>query len=210
MQQMYGLIRCAMLAIMMPVAVLADADGPDYFRVTGVAANDVLNIRLRGSASSDKIGSIPHDGDGIQNQGCTGGLSYTEWGEATDAERAASVRSRWCQISYDGIEGWVAGRFLGEGRAPVGAVGISSKPMQFVCDGLGAPLTLVSIATDPGVAFLRWQDNAVVLIAVPAASGAKYEADTIDGHYVFWSKGDEAMFTLPTQPTLNCQLEDRG
>lgn len=210
MPKIFSLICCAMLAIAMPVVALANADGPDYFRVTGVAADDVLNIRSRDSASSDKIGSIPHDGDGIQNLGCTGGLSYAEWSEATEAERAAAARNRWCRISYDGIEGWVAGRFLGEGSAPIGAQGISSKPMPYICDRLGAPLTVVLIATDPGVAFLRWQDNAVVLISMPAASGAKYVADTQGEGFVFWTKGNEAMFTLPNQPAVSCQLDDRG
>lgn len=58
---------------------------------------------------------------------------------------------------------------------------------------------------DPGAVFLLWQGHAVVLLA---ASGAKYGADTQGGQLVFWSKGDEAMFTLPDQPALNCQLDE--
>lgn len=92
-----------------------EASGPDYFKVTGVASDDVLNIREKPSASADKIGEIPADGTGIRNLGCGGGLTFGEWQGATQAERAAAARKRWCRVSYRGIEGWVAGRFLAEG-----------------------------------------------------------------------------------------------
>ena len=57
---------------------IADASGPDFFRVTGVAADDVLNIREAPDAGSAKIGEIPPDGDGVRNLGCQGGLSFAE------------------------------------------------------------------------------------------------------------------------------------
>ncbi|MFT5343132.1 MAG: membrane-bound inhibitor of C-type lysozyme [Paracoccaceae bacterium] len=168
-------------------------------------------MRARGSASSDKIGSLPFDANGLKNLGCTGGLSYSEWSETTVAERAASEHNRWCQVSYSGMIGWVAGRFLGEGNAPQQvAAGISSKPMVYMCDGLGTPLTLVLIATDPGIAFLRWRNTAEVLVAVPAASGGKYQSDTPEWRFEFWFKGDEAMFTLPGETALGCKLDETG
>jgi hypothetical protein len=64
------------------------------------------------------VGRIPPNGDGIRNLGCEGGLSFTEWQAASEADRAAAARSRWCRVSFDGIEGWSAGRFLAEGSAP--------------------------------------------------------------------------------------------
>ena len=118
MVRMLGAVSCALLMIMTPSLSRADADGPDFFRVVGVASNDVLNIRTSATALSTKIGAIPHNGDGIRNLGCQGGLSYAEWSEATETERKAAERRRWCRISYKGVEGWVAGRFLGEGGAP--------------------------------------------------------------------------------------------
>jgi hypothetical protein len=78
----------------------------------------VLNIREAPDAGSVKIGEIPPDGDGIRNLGCQGGLSFGEWQVASEAERQAAARSRWCRINYQGIEGWVAGRFLAEGTPP--------------------------------------------------------------------------------------------
>jgi len=100
------------------LAARADADGPDFFQVTGVAENDVLNIREAPDASARKIGEIPWNGDGIRNLGCEGGLSFEEWQSATDAERAAAARTRWCRVSYRGVEGWAAGWFLAEGSYP--------------------------------------------------------------------------------------------
>lgn len=210
-----GRFALAVLLVIWAAVVLADAAGPDYFRVDGVASDDVLNIRSGGFASADKIGSIPFDGNGLKNLGCVGGLSYAEWGVATDAERTVARQRRWCQISYHGVEGWVAGWYLREGTAPIqpdlesekqDADGLFSKPMFFACDGLVAPLTVVLIATEPGVAFLRWPDNAAALVAVPAASGTKYEADTENDRFVFWSKGNEAMFTRSDETALNCRL----
>ena len=118
MQKLLHAVIGLLLAISGPMVAMADADGPDFYRVVGVASNDVLNIRAKASASSNKVGTIPHDGDGIRNLGCQGGLSYAEWAEASEAERKAAKRRRWCRISYKGTEGWVAGRFLGEGSAP--------------------------------------------------------------------------------------------
>lgn len=70
-----------------------EASGPDYFKVAGVASDDVLNIREKPSASADKIGEIPADGTGIRNLGCGGGLTFGEWRGATQAERTAAARS---------------------------------------------------------------------------------------------------------------------
>ncbi|MCL5779335.1 META domain-containing protein [Limibaculum sp. FT325] len=117
----------------------AEADGPDYFRVTGVEANDVLNIRADAGASHPKIGEIPHDADGIRNLGCIGGLSFAEWEKASDAEREAARNTRWCRIEYGGTEGWVAARFLAEGAAPAPAARGSKWRITEIDGALAAP-----------------------------------------------------------------------
>lgn len=98
-----------------PATVVADADGPDFYRIVGVAPDDVLNIRAEPSAASQKIGEIPHDGDRIQNRGCIRELSFQEWQQASEEDRKIATHRRWCEITFNGIEGWVAGRFLVEG-----------------------------------------------------------------------------------------------
>lgn len=106
------------LSLLTPISVAADASGPDYFRVVDVASNDVLNIRERPTARSSKIGAIPPNGNGIQNLGCQGGLSYAQWEVASAAERQAARKRVWCRIYYRGVNGWVAGWFLAEGSGP--------------------------------------------------------------------------------------------
>jgi uncharacterized protein YraI len=98
---------------------VADADGPDFFRVTGLRAGDVLNIRSAPAASAPKVGAIPHDGNGIRNLGCKGGLTFAQWEKATPAQRAAARFDRWCRIEFNGMTGWAAGRYLTEGKASV-------------------------------------------------------------------------------------------
>jgi hypothetical protein len=96
---------------------LAEADGPDFYRVVDVAADDVLNIRAEPDVSAPKVGSIPPGADCIRNLGCRGGLSFEEFTTLNDAEKASRLKEnpRWCRIEYRGTTGWVAGRYLAEG-----------------------------------------------------------------------------------------------
>lgn len=116
-------------------AVQATADGPDYFAVTGVAAADVLNIRVEPSARSAKIGEIPHDGRGVQNLGCQGGPTFAEWQRMTPTERERAGRQRWCKIRYGSVEGWGAGRYLTEESAPVATPAASADVAAAPEDG---------------------------------------------------------------------------
>jgi hypothetical protein len=95
----------------------AEADGPDCYRVTGVAANDVLQLRDGPNPEARSIGSIPADATGLRNLGCQGGLTLQEFSTLSQAEKDAIQRKRprWCNVDYRGQVGWVAGRFLAEG-----------------------------------------------------------------------------------------------
>ncbi len=108
------------IAVMLslPSIAHAEADGPDWWAVTGVGPDDVLNIRAEPSPSADKIGAIPPDTQGLRNLGCTGAMSYAEWEKATEAERERAKGNKWCKIEYRGTTGWVAGRYLMEGGPP--------------------------------------------------------------------------------------------
>jgi hypothetical protein len=103
--------------LLLPALAQADASGPDFFAVTGVAADDVLNIRNAPDPHADKLGEIPPDGTCVRNLGCRGGLTFQEFTELSPAERARREREnpRWCKVEYQGITGWVAGRYLAEG-----------------------------------------------------------------------------------------------
>ena len=100
--------------------VVADADGPDFYRVTGVSKSDVLNIRAAPEARAAKVGAIPPDGTCIRNLGCKGGLTFEEFSTLNKSEQTRRLKQnpRWCQVEYQGITGWVAGRYLTEGGCP--------------------------------------------------------------------------------------------
>lgn len=78
-------------------AATVDCGAPHgSYRVVGVGANDVLNIRTGPGAQNPVAGVIPHDGAGIGVATC-------------DAAR------EWCRVDYGCSSGWVASRFLAAG-----------------------------------------------------------------------------------------------
>lgn len=130
-----------------PQLAMAEADGPDFYRVTGVASNDVLNIRAKPSGSAGKVGEIPPNADGVKNLGCQGGLSLSQWQKASPSRRRAAARSRWCRVTFNGVTGWVAGRFLAEGSAPrASAATLVSVPEQPILRKLSQDETLERIS----------------------------------------------------------------
>jgi len=98
-------------------AAAADAEGPDFYVVRGVARDDVLNMRAAPKPGARKVGEIPPDGACIRNLGCKGGLTFQEFTDLSPAEQKKRQREnpRWCKVEYQGVTGWVAGRYLGEG-----------------------------------------------------------------------------------------------
>lgn len=134
-------VATAVLLTISASQVLAEADGPDFFQVVNVNANDVLNIRSEASAHSQKIGQIAAFEDGIENLGCIGQMTYAEYEAASDSERAAGAHRGWCNVAYEGIEGWVAARFLAEGSAPANA----GENPDATTDDTGANWAVISI-----------------------------------------------------------------
>ncbi len=105
------------LLVIISGLALADADGPDFFKVNGVANNDVLNMRSKADPNAEKVGEIPSGADCVKNLGCKGGLTMSEFTDLSKSEQAVILakRPRWCQVEYDGTRGWVSARFLIEG-----------------------------------------------------------------------------------------------
>lgn len=95
-----------------------DADGPDFWRVSGVASDSSLAVRASPDRTGRKLGSLPSNARGIRNLGCSGGASLDEWTAMSSDARAAARRSRWCRIRLGSLEGWVAGWFLREDSGP--------------------------------------------------------------------------------------------
>lgn len=105
------------LLIAVSGVVLAEADGPDYYRVHGVVGNDVLNMRSEGHWRATKVGEIPPGAGCVRNLGCEGGVTMDEYMNLSKREQAEIVkkRPRWCLVEYQGTRGWVSGRYLAEG-----------------------------------------------------------------------------------------------
>ena len=77
--------------------------GPDWWEVTGLAANDTLNVRTGAGIGNSVIGAFGN-GDRVRNLGC-----------------AMNGSTRWCRGEMPGdqpVRGWVAGRYLVEAAAP--------------------------------------------------------------------------------------------
>jgi len=96
---------------------LAEADGPDYYSIHGVADNDVLNVRDDANAHAKKIGEIQAGATCVKNLGCQGGLSMNEYMTLSKQQQdeLKKQRPKWCHIQYKGIDGWVSGKYLIEG-----------------------------------------------------------------------------------------------
>jgi hypothetical protein len=120
---MESLIRRSLVAWLLAAgscAAIAEADGPDFYRIKGVAAGDTLAIRSAPNARAAKRAEIPSNGQCIRNLGCKGGLSFQEFAKLSPAEQAKCLKRnpRWCKVEYHGVTGWAAGRYLTEGGCP--------------------------------------------------------------------------------------------
>lgn len=86
------------------LAGAAAAHAQEHLMVTGVAADDVLNIRASPSGSAAVIGWIPPDGFGVV---------------ATGARRTTGS-TQWREVRYEDVRGWVAARYVTAERLECG------------------------------------------------------------------------------------------
>ena len=110
--------RAAAVALLYALAAApagATADGPDFYRVADVPAGQELTIRAGPDEHAPALAGIPADAEGIANFGCLGGLDLAAWQAASEAERAAAAKTRWCRVGYDRTIGWAPGWQLAEG-----------------------------------------------------------------------------------------------
>ena len=145
---MRSLILC--LALILPTAASAQ---PAYYRVTGVAADDTLNVRAEPRAGSADIGDLPPNATGIEVAG-------------TDPS------GKWGQIVWQEGNGWVAMRFL----APdvVQQVAGTALPAGLMCAGT-EPFWSIQISA--GSANFSDLSGAVYPMALQGARVAEGRAD---------------------------------
>ncbi len=87
---------------------------PEYYRVTGVAYNDTLNVRAAPDGESADIGDLTYDARAI---------------EVIETDPSG----RWARIVYFEGNGWIAMRFLE--IDPVPRIGRSDLPAGLQCGG---------------------------------------------------------------------------
>lgn len=96
----------------------SEADGPDYWAITGVNNGGYLNIRLGPSVQFSIIGKIPSDYKHLNNIACYPEFTINEWDQFNAHERKTALDMRWCKVKYKNIVGWVCAKFLTEWTPP--------------------------------------------------------------------------------------------
>jgi len=97
-----------------------ETDAPGFgvwaetYRVWNVPPGDTLNVRAGPSTRFDVLGELPRDARDIliTGEGCTPDFDQTRFGELSKAAQAAVLSTRWCRVSWYGLEGWAYGRYL--------------------------------------------------------------------------------------------------
>jgi hypothetical protein len=115
----FASIVCTLLLLVAAMPALAQpaVETPEFWAVTGVASYDSLNLRVAPNADSKRIAKIPFNARGLKNFGCPNNVTFEQWKHMSQSQKDWAARSRWCQVEYRGMKGWVAGRFLKEDDA---------------------------------------------------------------------------------------------
>lgn len=118
-----------------------DGHGPDAWAVTGVAPNDVLNMRMGPGTEYPVIDHLAPDARGLTQVTCVPLLIQPYYSALTQAQRAALPTS-WCLMrSSDlGKAGWVATRFLIEDRLQEVAQHTPASASETSVQTIGDPL----------------------------------------------------------------------
>ena len=107
-------LTCAAVAFMAQVAQAEiDEHGLDAWRVTGVAANDVLNARMGPGTNYSVIETFAPKERGLQKITCVPYYTLTHYNAMTEAQIKA-LPARWCLMRDAQMRraGWVAQRFI--------------------------------------------------------------------------------------------------
>ena len=108
--------RLAVLGLgLLPFAALAEIDGhgPDAWRVTGVAPDDVLNARMGPGTNYEVIETFAHNERGLEEITCVPFYTMSHFSAMTEAQIDA-LPPRWCLMRSKDLRkaGWVAQRYL--------------------------------------------------------------------------------------------------
>ncbi len=110
------MIRFAIAFLFAATPLWATADGPDFWQVTGVASNDVLNMRMGPGADYMILDVLAYNERRIKAVVCVPTLDDGDYFALTEAERADITKlPRWCYVRTEDLrDGWVNMRFMEE------------------------------------------------------------------------------------------------
>lgn len=107
---------CFLLCLVFCGSSHATADGPDFYRLNGVATDSERVMRAEPRTEAAPLLGLPAAARCLRSLGCQGGLSQAEYSARSDAAQPQPqvASPRWCKVSYQGTTGWVEARFLAE------------------------------------------------------------------------------------------------
>lgn len=142
----HGILLALASAALLAAPAWADLDGhgPDAWRVTGVAANDVLNVRMGPDTSYPVIATFAANERGLQQVTCVPLVPQAAWLQMTQAQRNALPQA-WCLMRSADLSrsGWVAQRYLGEDVAAAGTEAPAQPPSS-----TPAAITAAAVTSD--------------------------------------------------------------
>ena len=158
--------------------------GPDFWDVTGIAANDTLNLRKTPSAKAPILGKFPN-GTMLRNKGCR-----------------IDDNVRWCLVELPDdptVTGWVAGRYLRESAGPAASTDAKTEN-GFHAEGT-VPCSIGSDSFDHACTFgvLRAPSGATIIVNRPDSGEVRAltftSADQVfvahDGAGLAWYRKDD-------------------
>ncbi|WP_417423490.1 hypothetical protein [Hoeflea sp.] len=105
----------AVMTLVFATSALAEIDGhgPDAWRVTGIASNDTLNVRMGPGTNYPVIEQFAHNERNLQQITCVPFYNAGHYTALTQAQIAA-LPQRWCLMRTAAMDkaGWVAQRFI--------------------------------------------------------------------------------------------------
>ncbi len=110
------MIRLCLALIALASPAFADADGPDAWQVTGVAANDVLNLRAGPGTEYPIKGALPPNARKVKADICVPTLTDGEYFALSEKDKdAIAGLQRWCHVTgAEGQRGWANMRYMAE------------------------------------------------------------------------------------------------
>lgn len=134
------LVACGITLAAPAARAEIDGHGPDAWQVTGVAADDVLNMRMGPGTEYLVIDHLAPDARGLEQITCVPLLIPTIYYKLTEAQRA-ELPQRWCLMRSNDFSkaGWVAQRFIMEDgleEIEPGATPDTDIPLETIGDPL--------------------------------------------------------------------------